>query len=93
VTDGSLVSIFAECIGLEKIAGEYLCWMPEGFMMGVEGYEIPPVVVTRNFTFSDFPGKEDPEEGKRYHVLGKVDEDRMTIRAAKVWKDGEASPV
>jgi len=83
--NASLISLFEGCSGMQTFTGEYLCWMADGFLMGIDGYEIPPTVITRTPTFSDYPGDSDTNEGKTIHVLGRMDKDRMAIRAMK-WR-------
>lgn len=73
---------------MQTFTGEYLCWMADGFLMGIDGYEIPPTVITRPPTFSDYPGDSDTNEGKTVHVLGRMD-DSMAIRAVKWWADDQ----
>ena len=85
----SLLELFADCIGMTAITGEYLCWEPDGFLMSVDGFEIPIYVTTREFTFSDYPGDNDLKEGKIFHVVGRLDPDGLTMTAVQVWEDSQ----
>ena len=80
-----LIGIFADLIGLQTFTGTYECWMPTGFLIGLEGHEMPVEVIRRDFSFADFPRSNDPLEGEVFSVAGRYDPDRMAIHAVSVW--------
>lgn len=75
--------------GLQEISGEYMNWMPDGFLIWVEGIHLPVSVITRNPSFCDYPGNVELSEGKTVHIIGRIESDGLTIHAQKWWIEDE----
>ena len=86
----SMKQLLMEHLGLEQITGEYMCWDAQGFHMWVEGNDIPVYVITREFSFDDYPGSEEPDkEGRMVQVIGRYDENTNSIQAVQYCLEGE----
>lgn len=85
-----LIGLFAEHFGMEIVSGTYMNWMPDGFMIWVDGYDLPVSCITREFSFNDYPGNEEPDkDGKTVHVMGVFDRENYAINVFKHWFDDE----
>jgi hypothetical protein len=82
-------SFFLEVFGLKEVTGTYMNWMTYGFNVWIDDKDLPIMVVTRKDTFDDYPGDNDPKEGKTVHVIGQSEPDGFTIHAVKWWFDLE----
>lgn len=78
-------SFFLDSLGLKEVTGTYINWMPFGFMIWVEGRDLPVSVVSRKDSFHDYPGDYEPQEDKMVHVIGRLEPDGLTIHAVRWW--------
>ncbi|PWR73356.1 hypothetical protein ACKUB1_17845 [Methanospirillum stamsii] len=90
----SLMQIVLNHFGLEHITGKYMNWEPDGFHAWVKGYDLPVHVITREFTFEDYPGDSEPDKDDRIvHIVGTFDTENYVVRAFKWWFEGDEMPV